>query len=93
MAATAVTATKIENKAVRKDDWKLIVNEYDNINQLYNLKEDSTEQNNLYDKKPVLAKSLLKDLNDWETELIKPLWPRVVNYEYQDEKGKYIFAF
>lgn len=81
------------NKAIRKDDWKLIVNEYDNKNQLYNLKEDSTEQNNLFDKKPIVAKGLLKDLNDWETELIKPLWPRVVNYEYQDEKGKYMFAF
>ncbi len=81
------------NKAVRKDDWKFIVNEYDNTNQLYNLKADSTEQHNVYDKNPQVVKELLKDLDGWESELIKPLWPRVVNYEYRDEKGKYTFAF
>lgn len=81
------------NKAIRKGDWKFIVNEYDNVNQLYNLKEDSTEQNNLYEQKPLVVKDLLKDLDNWETEMIKPLWPRVVNYEYRDEKGKYTFAF
>lgn len=81
------------NKAIRKDDWKLIVNEHDSTNELYNLKEDSTEQTNLYDKKPAIAKALLKDLSDWESELIKPLWPRVVNYEYTDDRGKHTFAF
>ncbi len=81
------------NKAIRKGDWKFIVNEYDNVNQLYNLKEDSTEQNNLYAQKPLVVKDLLKDLDGWETEMVKPLWPRVVNYEYRDAKGKYTFAF
>jgi arylsulfatase A-like enzyme len=81
------------NKAIRKDDWKLIVNEHDNTSELYNIKEDSTEQVNLFDKKPVLAKSLLKELQDWEEGLLKPLWPRVVNYEYVDNKGTHTFAF
>lgn len=81
------------NKAVRKGDWKLIVNEFDNVNQLYNLKTDSTEQHNLYSAKPEVANELLKNLDDWENELIKPLWPRVVNYVYKDEQGKYVFAF
>ena len=81
------------NKAVRKGDWKLIVNEFDNVNQLYNLKTDSVEKHNLYSQKPEVANELLKNLEDWENELIKPLWPRVVNYVYKDDEGKYVFAF
>ena len=81
------------NKAIRKGDWKLIVNEYDNTNQLYNLKSDSIESNNLYTTKPEVAKDLLHSLDEWEKEMVKPLWPRVVNYVYRDEKGTYVFAF
>jgi len=81
------------NKAVRKGDWKLIVNEFDNVNQLYNLKTDSIESHNLYAEKPEKANELLRDLDTWENELIKPLWPRVVNYVYKDDEGKYVFAF
>ncbi|MCW3128390.1 MAG: atsA 4 [Bacteroidetes bacterium] len=81
------------NKAIRKGDWKLVVNEFDNNNQLYNIKEDKGEHINLYVLKPKVAEGLLKDLNEWEKEMIKPLWPRVVNYVYRDETGKYVFAF
>ena len=81
------------NKAIRKGDWKLIVNEYDNSNLLYNIREDKEEKNNLYALQPKVAENLLKDLNEWEKEMIKPLWPRVVNYVYRDETGKYVFAF
>ena len=81
------------NKAIRKGDWKLIVNEYDNTNQLYNLKTDSIEAHNVFASKPEVAKDLLQSLDDWEKEMIKPLWPRVVNYVYRDEKGSYVFAF
>ena len=81
------------NKAIRKGDWKMIVNEYDNVNQLYNLQADSTEMNNLYSQKPDIVKEMEGDLDSWEKEMIKPLWPRVVNYVYRDDKGKYVFAF
>ena len=81
------------NKAIRKGDWKLIVNEFDNSNLLYNIKDDKEERLNLYALKPKVAESLNHDLNEWEKELIKPLWPRVVNYVYKDETGKYVFAF
>lgn len=81
------------NKAIRKGDWKLVINEYDNNNQLYNIKDDKGEHFNLYALKPKIAEGLLKDLNEWEKEMIKPLWPRVVNYVYRDETGKYVFAF
>jgi arylsulfatase A-like enzyme len=81
------------NKAIRKDEWKLIINDFDKTTELYNIKEDSTEQINLADKKPQVVKSLLKEIDEWESGLVKPLWPRVVNYEYEDEKGMHTFAF
>ena len=78
---------------MRKGDWKLIVNEYDNINQLYNMKIDSTELQNFYATKSDVVNEMTKDLYRWEEDLIKPLWPRVVNYVYKDDEGKYVFAF
>ncbi|MDB5281223.1 MAG: sulfatase, partial [Bacteroidota bacterium] len=81
------------NKAVRTGEWKMIINEYDNTNQLYNIATDSTENNNLYTQKPDVVKQLNSDLDNWEKEMIKPLWPRVVNYVYKDDRGKYVFAF
>ncbi len=80
------------NKAIRKGDWKLIVNEFDNTNQLYNVQTDSIEQYNMYASKREKAAELLKDLDAWENGLAKPLWPRVVNYVYRDKYGKYVFA-
>ena len=73
-------------------EWKLIVNEQDNTNQLYNLKEDSTEQKNVYAELKDIADELLRDLDEWEKEMVAPLWPRVVNYVYRDDLGKYVFA-
>ncbi len=81
------------NIAIRKGDWKLIVNEYDGERLLYNLALDSIEHHNLYWERPDLADSLRTDIADWERELVMPLWPRVVNYVYKDDLGKYVFAF
>ena len=38
---------KPNTKSIRTSEWKLIVNEYNNTKELYNLKEDSLEENNL----------------------------------------------
>ena len=34
-------------KSIRTSNWKLIYNEYDDSKELYNLKEDPSEENNL----------------------------------------------
>ena len=80
------------NKAIIKGDWKLIVNEYDNSIQLYDLKTDSVEQKNVFLANPKVVKAMQQDLDKWEGEMVKPLWPRVVNYVYKDAGGKYVFA-
>lgn len=81
------------NKAIRKGDYKLIINEYDNVNLLFDIKNDKEEQHNLYEQQPQVVQQLLKELESWENDLVKPLWPRVVNYVYKDEQGKYVYAF
>ncbi|MCU0288676.1 MAG: arylsulfatase [Acidobacteria bacterium] len=71
-----VTADSKGMHAIRMGDWKFIdnspppgfpekmLNQYKNETpQLYNLKDDPAEQNNLYDKHPDKVKQLLDELN------------------------------
>ncbi|WP_051291299.1 sulfatase [Pedobacter glucosidilyticus] len=51
--------------AVRKGDWKLIRWYETGKEELFNLKDDISEQNNLLTKEPKIAKSLSKALNKW----------------------------
>lgn len=59
----------IPASAVRSGDWKLIHNLVDSGYQLYNLKEDISEMNNLSDVYPEKQKELSKMLNQWRTEV------------------------
>ncbi len=81
------------NKAVRKGEWKMMLNEFDGQNFLYRVTADSTELKNLYDSEPAVVKELTKEINQWENDMVAPMWPRVVNYVYKDEQGKTTFAF
>ncbi|MBY0424847.1 MAG: sulfatase-like hydrolase/transferase [Cytophagales bacterium] len=63
------------NKAIRKGDWKLVINLKDNIIALYNLKVDKSETTNLASKIPLKVDELKMDLAAWEKGLVKPLWP------------------
>jgi arylsulfatase A-like enzyme len=51
--------------AIRKGDYKLLM-DFDGSNiQLYNLEKDMGETQNLIDKKPQKAREMKKDLEDW----------------------------
>ncbi len=82
-----------ECKAIRKGNWKLCINELSEINSLYNIAEDERKEKNLYNQYPEVVKELEEDLQTWEKQMVKPLWPRVVNYVYKDKLGKQKFAF
>lgn len=71
------------NKAIRKGEWKLVLNLKDNITALYNLKTDKSEKNDLSAKNTAKVQELQKDLANWEKQLVKPLWPG--NGFYQDD--------
>jgi arylsulfatase A-like enzyme len=51
--------------AIRKGDWKLIRWYESGKEELFNLKDDIGEKNNLLAKEPEIAKSLAKELNNW----------------------------
>jgi len=51
--------------AVRDGDWKLILWYEGNRRELFNLKDDIGEQNNLVDKEPEIAEKLYNELQVW----------------------------
>ncbi|PWH83278.1 sulfatase [Algibacter marinivivus] len=73
---------------VRSGNYKLIqFLETKNI-ELYNLKEDISEENNLSDKEPQKAKQMLQLLKDWKKEMLVPERLNVGKKPKGDKKGK-----
>lgn len=68
----------VPSSTILRGDWKLIYYyEYERY-ELFNLKTDISEKNNLAEAKPEVAKSLLDDLNNWVREVKAPV-PSVLN--------------
>ncbi len=59
--------------AIRLGDWKLHEYYEDNALELYNLKEDLGERNNLASKNPAMAKKLHDRLLSWQKEVNAPI--------------------
>ena len=59
--------------AIRLGDWKLLEFFEDNHIELYNLKEDVEEKNNLEKENPEKAKELLELLIEWRQEVDAPM--------------------
>lgn len=53
------------NAAVRDGDWKLILKNKAKIPQLYNLKNDPKESNDISSQHPEIVKQMLKKLKEW----------------------------
>jgi len=64
--------------ALRRGDWKMIEFHEDNSIGLYNLKDDPSEQNNVADKFPEIAKSLRDEMDRWQKETGAPI-PTIKN--------------
>ena len=78
--------------AIRKGDYKLIFSTRDNWSELYNLKIDKNEKNNLYLLMPEKVKELQDDLKKWESELpAKPMWPRIMDHRFMIDGKEYLF--
>ena len=66
--------------AIRQGDWKLLEFLEDNHVELYNLKEDVGEKNNMKKANPEKAKELLHLLTEWRQQVDASM-PRL-NPEY-----------
>ncbi len=71
--------------AIRFGDWKLIEFYENRSIELYNLKEDIGETNNLSEKFPVKKNELYKLLDDWRKEVNAPV-PTETNPEFDELK-------
>ncbi len=67
--------------SIRKGDWKLIEFFEDSHLELYNIKEDIGEKNNLVSTQIQICDSLYNDLVRWRNELEAPV-PIILNPEY-----------
>lgn len=56
-------------KAVRDGGWKLVIRDQDNLPELYNLKQDIGEQNNLASQHPEKVFQLKAKLEAWERDV------------------------
>jgi len=79
------------NRAIRSGDWKLITDGLSGNHALHNVKEDKEERNNLYDSKPEIVKQLQSEHAQWESEMVSPAWPRVMDYRWWDGDKPYYF--
>lgn len=68
---------------LRLGNWKLHHYYEDNAIELYNLKDDVSEKNNLLIAEPKKAKELLAILNKWKKDVAAPV-PTTLNPEYKN---------
>jgi len=59
----------IPHSVIRKGDWKLLKNYEENTYELYNLKEDIGEENNLVNVYPQTVKELENELSNWLSDI------------------------
>lgn len=71
--------------AVRRAEWKAIRVEA-NPPLLFNLKQDPGETTNLAKEKPLILRSLLQSLGEWEADLAEPLWREEKKWEINQLK-------
>jgi arylsulfatase A-like enzyme len=79
------------NRAIRSGDWKLITDGMSGNHALYNVKEDKEELINLFDSETEIVKQLQLQHYEWESEMIDPKWPRVMDYRWWDGDEPYYF--
>lgn len=76
--------------AVRDGDWKLL-RFPDRPAELYNIKNDIAELNDLASQHPDLVRKLYKKIFDWEVTLTRPMWQlkRIYEAKAQERMDKY----
>ncbi|MCB0707496.1 MAG: sulfatase-like hydrolase/transferase [Saprospiraceae bacterium] len=79
------------HKAIREGDWKLIRDDMSQKTVLYNLKEDKYEQVDQSAAFPEVVAQLSLNIKEWESTLMDPAWPRVMDYEILEGRDTFYF--
>ena len=72
------------SKALRTNEWKLLLNEDSGDTLLYDITLDPFESQDVMDAQKIMAERLLEKHSQWSAELPMPLWPSMVYYQYHD---------
>ena len=64
-------------QAIRVGDWKLLRHHTEKLWELYNIKNDPEEKNNMADKKPEMVKKLIEKIKENRTEMPKQIEPEM----------------
>ena len=79
------------HKAIRKGNWKLVMDEMSGNKALYQLSTDKIEAIDAQQQQPVIVQDLENTYNQWAQTLMPPLWPRVMDYRIKDKDKLYYF--
>jgi arylsulfatase A-like enzyme len=81
-------------KAIRKDNWKLNINEKEGFEYLHNLNDDPYETKNIAESNPKLVNELKAELAAWEKQLKKSNWSYSLDEKIEDGRGnKFYFPW
>ena len=78
-------------RAIRTKEWKMVWNDEYNEKSLFYFGDSNQEQTNVLSSNLKIADDLEKTYEKWSGELMKPLWPPLVYFVYEDEGGTYHF--
>lgn len=73
------------NRAARKGEWKLVWNQRDDQVFLYNLNEDPGEELDLSNAHPERVEALKSKILEWESEMMDPMWPGVMEFRNETD--------
>ena len=79
------------HKAIRKGNWKLVMDEMSGNKALYQLSTDKIEAIDAQQQQPEIVQDLENTYNQWAQTLMPPLWPRVMDYRIRDKDKLYYF--
>ena len=76
---------------MRAGRYKLMSDTTTGARALYDLEKDPSEQHDLLPENPTLAAELEQRLRTWETSLLPPAWPNVMEYHFSDGVHEFVF--
>lgn len=70
------------NRAIRSKRWKLVWNTRDKQDFLYDMEENLLERKNLAAEYPDVVRELKEQYERWNSEMIPPSWPGVMEFKF-----------
>jgi arylsulfatase A-like enzyme len=80
------------NHSLRRGIWKLMTDDHSGENRLYNLKDDRGEYHDVSEEFPQVLKEMIDLKNEYNSQCLPPLWPRVMDFDIEVHGRVYSFA-